>query len=196
MSYRLLEEGSGQFVLEFIPSDVGSHYVDINVAGRRLSAVAKVYNSSEIKVLDVSPGVVGQTVQFKGELFDCISKQVVINISFAFFTSVDAKDAGEGQLEISINDGELPNQVRVLGGGCCLVSFTPEQAKPHAIDIKFNQETIPGCPIICQVADTRQVAVSLSGLELRWVELSILICVLMYDSIAKMVKIRTFLRIS
>ncbi|XP_035712922.1 filamin-A isoform X3 [Folsomia candida] len=144
LSYRLLEEGSGQFVLEFIPSDVGSHYVDINVAGRRLSAVAKVYNSSEIKVLDVSPGVVGQTVQFK----------------------VDAKDAGEGQLEISINDGELPNQVRVLGGGCCLVSFTPEQAKPHAIDIKFNQETIPGCPIICQVADTRQVAVSLSGLEL------------------------------
>ena len=80
--------------------------------------------------------------------------------------TVDASQAGEGQLEISINDGELPNQVRVLGGGCCLVSFTPEQAKPHAIDIKFNGETIPGCPIICQVADTRQVAVSLSGLEL------------------------------
>jgi filamin len=97
------------------------------------------------------------------------------------------KDAGEGQLEISINDGELPNQVRVLGGGCCLVSFTPEQAKPHAIglyfnlfgnfstkhffscnitDIKFNGETIPSCPILIQVADTRQVAVSFAGLEL------------------------------
>lgn len=83
-----------------------------------------------------------------------------------YYFAVDAKDAGEGQLEISINDGELPNQVRVLGGGCCLVSFTPEQAKPHSIEIKFNGETIPGCPLICQVADTRQVAVSLSGLEL------------------------------
>jgi hypothetical protein len=51
--------------LEFTPADVGSHYVDINVAGRRLSAVAKVYNSSLIRVLDVSPGVVGQNVQFK-----------------------------------------------------------------------------------------------------------------------------------
>jgi len=66
LSYRLLEEGSGQFVLEFTPSDVGSHLVEINVAGRRLSAVAKVYNSSLIRVLDVTPGVVGQTVQFKG----------------------------------------------------------------------------------------------------------------------------------
>lgn len=56
--------------------------------------------------------------------------------------------------------------MRVLGGGCCLVSFTPEQSKPHSIDIKFNGETIPGCPLICQVADTRQVAVSFSGLDL------------------------------
>ena len=66
LSYRLLEEGSGVFVLEFTPSEVGTHLVEVIVAGRRLSVVAKVYNSSLIKVLDVAPSVIGQTSQFKG----------------------------------------------------------------------------------------------------------------------------------
>ena len=57
---------------------------------------------------------------------------------------VDASQAGEGQLEISINDGEVPNHVQVLGGGKCLVSFTPEVAKVHTIEIKFDGETVPG----------------------------------------------------
>ena len=48
---------------------------------------------------------------------------------------MDASQAGEGQLEISINDGEVPNHVQVLGGGKCLVSFTPEIAKIHTIEV-------------------------------------------------------------
>jgi hypothetical protein len=60
------------------------------------------------------------------------------------FVPVDASQAGEGQLEISINEGEVPNHVQVVGGGRCLVSFTPEQTKPHLIDIKFNGETVTG----------------------------------------------------
>ena len=58
---------------------------------------------------------------------------------------VDASQAGEGQLEISINDGEVPNHVQVLGGGKCLVSFTPEMAKVHTIEIKLNgvKMTVP-----------------------------------------------------
>jgi hypothetical protein len=38
----------------------------------------------------------------------------------------------------------VPNHVQVVGGGRCLVSFTPEQTKPHLIDIKFNGETVTG----------------------------------------------------
>jgi filamin len=79
---------------------------------------------------------------------------------------VDASAAGEGQLEISINEGEVPNHVQVVGGGRCLVSFTPEQAKPHYIDIKFNGETVNGCPFVCSVADTSRVLLNLSNLEL------------------------------
>lgn len=54
----------------------------------------------------------------------------------------------------------------MVGGGRCLVSFTPESAKPHYIDIKFNSEAVPGCPFICSVADTSRVLLNLSNLEL------------------------------
>lgn len=38
--------------------------------------------------------------------------QYLIKLSFVFL-SVDASAAGEGQLEISINEGEVPNHVQV-----------------------------------------------------------------------------------
>lgn len=46
---------------------------------------------SLIRVTEAGNGVVGQPCQFR----------------------VDASQAGEGQLEISINDGEVPNHVQV-----------------------------------------------------------------------------------
>ncbi|KAF5298465.1 hypothetical protein FQR65_LT01244 [Abscondita terminalis] len=132
--------------VEFVPSEVGTHIVEVTVSGEKLSAplIAKVYDAGLIQVADVNGGIVGQPVQFR----------------------VDASQAGEGQLEISINEGEVPNHVQVVGGGRCLVSFTPDIAKPHYIDIKFNGETVRGCPFVCTVADTSRVTLSLSHLEL------------------------------
>ncbi|KAG7199467.1 hypothetical protein KM043_014093 [Ampulex compressa] len=137
----------GEFRVEFTPTEVGSHLVEVSIAGQKLPAgplVAKVYNSSLIQVTDVPSAIVGHACQFR----------------------VDASAAGEGQLEISINEGEVPNHVQVVGGGRCLVSFTPEMAKPHYIDIKFNGEAVRGCPFICNVSDTSRVTLSLSHLEL------------------------------
>ncbi|XP_026826378.1 filamin-A isoform X2 [Ooceraea biroi] len=138
---------SGEFRVEFTPTEVGSHLVEVSIAGQKLPAgplVAKVYNSSLIQVTDVPSAVVGHACQFR----------------------VDASAAGEGQLEISINEGEVPNHVQVVGGGRCLVSFTPEVAKPHYIDIKFNGEAVRGCPFVCNVSDTSRVTLGLNHLEL------------------------------
>ncbi|XP_051156361.1 filamin-A [Leptopilina boulardi] len=138
---------SGEFRVQFTPTEVGSHLVEVSIAGQKLPAgplVAKVYNSNLIQVTDVPSAVVGHACQFR----------------------VDASAAGEGQLEISINEGEVPNHVQVVGGGRCLVSFTPDVAKPHYIDIKFNGEAVPGCPFICNVSDTSRVTLSLNHLEL------------------------------
>ncbi|KAL9919065.1 filamin-type immunoglobulin domains fbug isoform 2-T4 [Glossina fuscipes fuscipes] len=141
------EAANGAARIEFVPTEVGTHIIEASINGAKISGgplIAKVYDSSLIQVTDVNGGVVGQPCQFR----------------------VDASAAGEGQLEISINEGEVPNHVQVVGGGRCLVSFTPEQAKPHLIDIKFNGETVRGCPFVCQVADTSRVMLNLSNLEL------------------------------
>lgn len=141
------EAANGAVRIEFVPNEVGTHIIEASIGGTTLVGgplIAKVYDSSLIQVTDVNGGVVGQPCQFR----------------------VDASAAGEGQLEISINEGEVPNHVQVVGGGRCLVSFTPEQAKPHLIDIKFNGETVIGCPFVCSVADTSRVLLNLSNLEL------------------------------
>ncbi len=66
------------------------------------------------------------------------------NILIGFLFPVDASKAGEGQLEISINDGDVPNAVQVLGGGKCLVTYTPEQPITHEIEVTFNGEQVTG----------------------------------------------------
>ena len=67
----------------------------------------------------------------------------------AFVFAVDASAAGEGQLEIAITAGRalVPNKVEVLGGGKCLVTFTPQTAQPHFIDVKFNGEQVTNLAI-------------------------------------------------
>ncbi|XP_076033181.1 filamin-A-like isoform X8 [Oratosquilla oratoria] len=147
VSYQLTESGEGVYRVAFATSEVGSYVVDVGVSGQKVQGspfIAKAYDAALIRVSDVPNGVVGQPCQFR----------------------VDASQAGEGQLEISINDGEVPNHVQVLGGGRCLVSFTPDTAKIHTIDIKFNGETVRGCPFVCRVADTSRVSLTLRHLEL------------------------------
>ena len=73
----------------------------------------------------------------------------------SFCTHVSIIFTGEGQLEISINDGDVPNAVQVLGGGKCLVTYTPDQALTHEIEVTFNGEQVPGSPFLCRVMDPK-----------------------------------------
>ena len=57
---------------------------------------------------------------------------------------VDVTRAGEGQLEIMVNRGTVPNQVTQLRKGVFKVSFTPANAQPHHVDVKFNGEHVSG----------------------------------------------------
>lgn len=71
ISARIDEEPgrSGEFRVEFTPTEVGSHLVEVSIAGQKLPAgplVAKVYNSSLIQVTDVPSAVVGHACQFRG----------------------------------------------------------------------------------------------------------------------------------
>ncbi|XP_013193128.2 filamin-A [Amyelois transitella] len=140
-------ERPGVYRIEFTPEEVGTHLIDVSIADDKLAAgplVAKVYDASLIKVTDVGNAVVGQQCQFR----------------------VDASAAGEGQLEISINEGEVPNHVQVVGGGRCLVFWRPETATPHRVDIKFNGEPVPSSPFVFHVTPAQRVTIDTSQIEL------------------------------
>lgn len=59
--------------MEFVPTEVGTHIVEVTVNGDKLPSgplIAKVYDAGLIQVADVSGGVVGQPVQFRGILYN------------------------------------------------------------------------------------------------------------------------------
>ncbi|XP_066251151.1 filamin-A isoform X3 [Euwallacea similis] len=78
--------------------------------------------ASAIKVQPVPDGVLGQPVEFE----------------------IDGSGAGSGDLEILVEGGRVTSSVRSLGGQRFRAAFTPHQALPHRVDIKFNGETVPG----------------------------------------------------
>ncbi|VDO60370.1 unnamed protein product [Heligmosomoides polygyrus] len=65
--------------------------------------------------------------------------------------AVDAVDAGKGQLEISVNQGRVPNNVQMQGAGRCLVTFIPQHPGTYVIDVTFNGEQVHGCPIKVEI---------------------------------------------
>lgn len=60
------------------------------------------------------------------------------------FLLVDGSGAGSGDLEILVEGGRVTSSVRSLGGQRFKAAFTPHQALPHRVDIRFNGETVPG----------------------------------------------------
>lgn len=62
--------------VEFVPTEVGTHIVEVHVNGEKLPSgplIAKVYDAGLIQVADVSGGVVGQPVQFRGKFITYFS---------------------------------------------------------------------------------------------------------------------------
>lgn len=60
----------------------------------------------------------------------------LLDVSFLFLSLVDASLAGEGSLQISINKGEIANEVTVLDRGKCSIEFTPDTEGEYVVEIK------------------------------------------------------------
>jgi filamin len=71
-----------------------------------------------------------------------IPRFILLNQSVEF--TIDASKAGEGQLEVDINNGLVPNQVKALGNSKFYFTFIPILNDPHIISIKFNGHLLPG----------------------------------------------------
>lgn len=59
---------------------------------------------------------------------------------------MDASQAGEGNLEITISarGANIPTQVHPQGNAKFAVSFVPIEPTDHVISIYFNKEAVPG----------------------------------------------------
>ena len=67
----------GVFNVEFVPVEIGTHFIEVSIDGEKLVAsplIAKVYNTSLITVSEVQNGLIGQPVQFQGMLKNLIKK--------------------------------------------------------------------------------------------------------------------------
>jgi len=69
---------------------------------------------------------------------------------------VDASEAGEGNLEITISarGHNIPTQVHPQGNARFAVSFVPIEATDHVISINFNKEPAPGNVTVTALGET------------------------------------------
>jgi len=66
-----------------------------------------------------------------------------------WYISVDARDAGEGILDVVITDPSrqpLPCDVSTDNHGAYAISYIPIIAGTHRVDIRFNGECVTGKP--------------------------------------------------
>lgn len=127
--------------ISFQPKEIGTHLLEINVASVGISGSpfeVKIYDASRIVVSDMR----GNEVNKQCEL------------------TIDASNAGEGQLEISVNEGTVKNNVKQIKAGQYAVSFLPTKQDNYVIDIQFNQEVVPGCPKKVFVRDSNSAKLS------------------------------------
>lgn len=58
--------------------------------------------------------------------------------------TVDVTEAGKGQLNILINQNQIPNEVKMQEAGRCLVTFIPRCTGTYVIDVTFNGFQVHG----------------------------------------------------
>lgn len=113
--------------ITFQPVEIGNHRLEVIYDGVAISGSPfeiKVYDASKIVVSEIKGSEVNKPCEF----------------------SIDAGNAGEGQLEIAINDGLIKNQVKQIRPGQYAVSFLPTKQDTYVIDVRFNDEPVPECP--------------------------------------------------
>uniref|UniRef100_A0AC35TTC9 Calponin-homology (CH) domain-containing protein n=1 Tax=Rhabditophanes sp. KR3021 TaxID=114890 RepID=A0AC35TTC9_9BILA len=139
---KIIEKSVGKLICEYVASEVGEHRVNILVNGTPLDTepiYVSTFDATKVKIEPVSNATSQEPCQFV----------------------VDASNCGKGALEIAVNKGQVPNNVKSLGAGRCLITFIPKYPGTYTIDVSFNSHQILGCPIKVDV-QPKQVGKSVS----------------------------------
>jgi len=60
------------------------------------------------------------------------------------YCTVNAVNAGRGDLEIMVNGGSVPCTVQSRGNRILHASFIPRTAIPHDVEVRFNGQEVEG----------------------------------------------------
>lgn len=135
--------------LTYTPLEVGSHFVDVQFEGTPIpNSPFKVsaYDASFIQFSEPPQGIVGRPVEI----------------------SIDLTSAGDGKLEIAVNGGQVPNTIKKASSGKDLIytlTFLPKTPVTHMVDMTYNGERVPRCPVYIPILDTSRVAARGEGLS-------------------------------
>nr|KAI8751172.1 filamin-B [Biomphalaria glabrata] len=141
--YDLSTDSTGDTVIKYLPIKAGEYnihvkYCDHNVTGSPF--IAKAYNIGAIYVTPLQDGFINQPMHF----------------------TIDVGEAGEGQLQIMVNQGNTPNDVEAEGTGHYKIKFIPTVPGKQVVDILFNEKPLPCSPLTCVAQD---LSASLIGLH-------------------------------
>ncbi|XP_067668834.1 filamin-B-like isoform X3 [Haliotis asinina] len=139
-------DSGGVLVAEYFPTVVGDHTLRVLCNGTEIADspyIVKTYDTSAITVTDLPDGFVSQPIVF----------------------SIDVSQAGEGQLQIMVNNGNLPNDVEMVQSGVYRISFIPVEPGVQTVDISFNDEPLPMSPLTCNVVDLSASVIELPNLQ-------------------------------
>ncbi|XP_067668832.1 filamin-A-like isoform X1 [Haliotis asinina] len=122
---------------EYTPLEVGQHMIDVFFAGTRLQGspfVSQAYDPSLVRITDVD-----KTAKKEREI--------------AF--TVDASQAGVGDLDavVTHHGHSIHTYRETIGDGRYRYTFTPTDVGHYDVNVKFNDEQIPGCPVVVNVEE-------------------------------------------
>ncbi|XP_021372145.1 filamin-A-like isoform X4 [Mizuhopecten yessoensis] len=137
-------QGHSDQTIEYVPEEVGDHNIHLKYMGNDVEGspfTAKAYDTSAIIITPLQNGLVGSSFDF----------------------TIDVSQAGEGQLEIMVNNGNLPNTVELERPSVYRITFTPTSAGKQYVDINFNSEALPGSSYSCMAYEG--AGVTLTGMD-------------------------------
>ncbi|XP_041369442.1 filamin-A-like [Gigantopelta aegis] len=142
----VVTEGSDEVRVQYIPREVGDHTVCVKCGAVEAGGspfTAKAYDARAIIVSALHDGYVNRPIRF----------------------TIDVRKAGEGQLQIMVNSGNLPNEVELPETGVYEISFIPVEPGRHKVEISFNDENLPYSPMTCNVINPLAEVVELRTLQ-------------------------------
>ncbi|PAV76657.1 hypothetical protein WR25_23383 [Diploscapter pachys] len=143
---ELVEVEPGVMQINFTPQHVGDHEIEVKYGGHPVTGspfTCRAYDPTRIKVGNIPKGLLEKPVYF----------------------TVDASEAGVGNLEVAVNEGRVPSMAHALGQHRYDISFVPKENVDHNITVRFNNEPVPGSPFVCKLVTAAQASASGPGLE-------------------------------